>query len=323
MNQQFGRSAFLWGAAAAAFVPRALSAQSLTTIRIGSTPQMSVSAALYAQASAAFQKNGIDVTITAMNSGAAIIAAILGGSLEFGNLSMLNLVEAHAHSLPLLIESAASVYSSDLRDAIGLIVAKDSPIRSGRNLNGKTLAVPALGDTFTIAGSTWIDKTGGDSTTVKFLELPNAAAAEAIANGRCDAAILVQPTLKNAVAAGKCRIIADPFAAIAPRFVSTVYACSADFAAKNPAVVARFRKVIIDSGSYVNAHVSEVLPLMARFSSVDLAVLANLPFTRMGSTQALKDAHATIQPLIDVAAKYKAIAHAFDAKDLIDPAALT
>jgi NitT/TauT family transport system substrate-binding protein len=320
VNHKLGRSAFLSGAAAVVF-PRALAAQSMTVMRIGSTPQMSVSAALYAQAGSAFQKNGMDASIVAMNSGAAIIAALLGGSLEIGNISMLNLVEAHARNLPLLIEYAASIYGADIRDAIGIIVAKDSPIRSGRELSGKTLAVPALGDTFTIASSTWIDKTGGDSSTVKFLELPNNAAAEAIASGRVDAAVLVQPTLRNAVAAGKCRIIADPFAAIAPRFVSTVYACSTDFAIKNPAVVARFRSVLNDASIYVNQHVPEVLPLMAKFTGVDLAVLGNLPFTRMGSSASLKEARVTIQPLIDVAAKYKAIAHAFDAKDLIDPAA--
>jgi NitT/TauT family transport system substrate-binding protein len=322
MNHTFGRAAFLSGAAAGTFFPRALAAQSPTTIRIGSTPQMAVSAALYAQANAAFAKNGIDATITSMNSGAAIIAAILGGSLEFGNISMLNLVEAHARSLPLVIEYAASLYGADVRDSIGMIVAKDSPIRSGRDFTGKTFAVPALGDTFTIAGSNWIDKNGGDSSTVKFLELPNSAAAEAISSGRVDAAILVQPTLRNAVAGGKCRIIGDPFASIAPRFVSTVYACSIEFATKNAAAVVRFRKVIADSSTYVNAHVPEVLPLMSKFTGVDLAVLSNLPFTRMGTSTALKDAHATIQPLIDVAAKYKAIPHSYDAKELIDPSAL-
>jgi NitT/TauT family transport system substrate-binding protein len=187
---------------------------------------------------------------------------------------------------------------------------------------GKTLGVPALGDTFTIASSTWIDKTGGDSSTVKFLELPNTAAAEAIASGRVDAAVLVQPTLKNAVAAGKCRIIADPFAAIAPRFVSTVYACSSGFASKNAAVMARFRKVMNDASVYVNQHVPEVLPLMAKFTGVDMAVLAGLPFTRMGSSSSLKDARTTIQPLIDAAAKYKVIARPYDATEMIDPVAL-
>lgn len=317
------RSAFLAGAAAASVsFPQALAAQSLTRMRIASTPQMSVSAALYAQSAAAFQKNGMDTSIVSMNSGAAMIAAILGGSIDVANLSLLNLVEAHARNLPVVVEYAATIYDERVRDAIGIIVAANSPIRSGRDLTGKTLAVPALGDTFTIASSTWIDKTGGDSGTVKFLELPNAAAADAIAGGRVDAAVLVQPTLKNAVVTGRCRSIADPFAAIAPRFVSTVYACSADFAAKNPAVIARFRQVMSDASAYVNGHVSEVLPLMAKFSTVDLAVLAGLPFTQMGSATSLKDARSTIQPLIDVAVKYKAIARAFDAVDMIDPAAI-
>jgi NitT/TauT family transport system substrate-binding protein len=291
-------------------------------MRIGSTPQMSVSAALYAQASSAFQKNGIDASIVAMNSGAAMIAAILGGSLDVANLSLLNLVEAHARNVPILVEYAATVYDARIHNAIGIIVAIDAPIRSGRDMAGKTLGVPALGDTFTIASSTWIDKTGGDSSTVKFLELPNTAAAEAIASGRVDAAVLVQPTLKNAVAAGKCRIIADPFAAIAPRFVSTVYACSSGFASKNAAVMARFRKVMNDASVYVNQHVPEVLPLMAKFTGVDMAVLAGLPFTRMGSSSSLKDARTTIQPLIDAAAKYKVIARPYDATEMIDPVAL-
>ena len=317
------RSAFLAGTAAAgALFPRALSAQSPAKIRIGSTQGITISAALYAKENGMFERNGIDASIVVMNSGAATMPAILGGSLEFGNISMLNLVEAHARNLPVLVEYAALIYSADVRDAIAIVVAKDSPIRSGRDLNGKTLSVPALGDTFTIAGSTWIDKTGGDSRTVKFLELKNTAAAEAIAAGRVDAAILSQPTLKNALAGGKCRIIADPFAAIARSFVSTVYACSADFATQNAAVVARFRKVLGEASAYVNGHVPEMLPMLAKFTGIDLAVLANLPFSRMGSSATLKDAYTTIQPLIDAAARYKLIAHPYDAKELVDPAAL-
>lgn len=317
------RSAFLAGAAAAgSFRPQTLSAQSPAKIRIGSTQGITITAALYAQESGMFGRNGIDASIIVMNSGAATIAAVLSGSLDFGNISMLNLVEAHARNLPVLVEYAALIYRSELHDSIGIVVAKDSPIRSGRDMAGKTLSVPALGDTFTIAGSTWIDKTGGDSKTVKFLELKNTAAAAAIAAGRVDAAILSQPTLRNALAGGKCRVVADPFAAIAPSFVSTVYACSADFAAKNSEVVARFRKVLGESSAYVNQHVPEMLPMLAKFTGIDLAVLTNLPFSRMGSSTTLKDAYTTIQPLIDAAAKYKLIAHPYDAKELVDPAAL-
>jgi NitT/TauT family transport system substrate-binding protein len=300
-----------------------LSAQAMTKIRIGSTQGTSISGSLYAQESGLFQRNGIDASIVTMGNGAATIAAILSGSLEFGNISMLNLVEAHSRGLPMLAEYAAVIYSADVHDAIALVVAKDSPIRSGRDMGGKTLSVPALGDTFTIAGSTWIDKTGGDSRTVKFLELTNTAAAEAIAAGRIDAAILTQPTLKHALADGRCRIIGDPFAAIAPSFVSTVYACSTDFASKNAAAMARFRQTLGEASAYVNQHTADMLPILAKFTGIDVAVLANLPFSRMGSSGTLKNAYATIQPLIDGAVKYKLLAHSFDAKDLVDPAVLS
>lgn len=317
------RSAFVAGAAAAGLAfPQTARAQSPTKIRIGSTQGITISAALYAEESGLFQKNGIDASIVAMNSGAATIAAILGGSLEIGNISMLNLIEAHARNLPLLVEYAALIYNADPGDTIGIVVEKNSPIRSGRDMAGKTMSVPALGDTFTIAASAWIDKTGGDSKSVKFLELKNTAAAEAIAGGRIDAAILSQPTLKNALAGGKCRVVADPFAAIAPRFVSTVYACSTDFAAKNAAAVARFRSVLDAASTYVNSHVREILPMLVKFTGIDLAVLTNLPFSKMGTSSTLKDSLATIQPLIDGAAKYKLISRAYDARELIDPAAL-
>jgi hypothetical protein len=50
--------------------------------------------------------------------------------------------------------------------------------------------------------------------------------------------------------------------------------------------------------------------------------LTNLPFSKMGTSSTLKDSLATIQPLIDGAAKYKLISRAYDARELIDPAAL-
>ena len=65
-----------------------------------------------------------------------------------------------------------------------------------------------------------------------------------------------------------------------------------------------------------------MLPMLAKFTGIDLAVLANLPFSRMGSSATLRDAYATIQPLIDAAARYKLIPHPYDAKELLDPAAL-
>jgi len=52
-----------------------------------------------------------------------------------------------------------------------LVVAKNSPLRTAKDLSGKTIAVNALLGIQQIAAEAWIDKNGGDSTTVKFVEL--------------------------------------------------------------------------------------------------------------------------------------------------------
>ena len=320
--ESFGRFAFLAGATAVAAMPSALSAQTLTTLRIGATPQRDVVGSLWSEQNGTFAKNGIDAQFVPMNSGAVITAAILGGSLEFGKISMLNLIQAHARALPIVIELPAALYVADRNDGIGLVVARDAKIHRGRDLNGKIFGVPALGDLFTIVSSAWIDKTGGDSSTVKFLELPGRAAADAIASGRIDAATLAQPTLQEAMATGKCRVVTDPFSAVAPRFISTAYACSVDYATKNAALVARFRSIVSDANAYANAHPGEMLPLIAKFSGIEQTVLATMPFTPIGTLAQLKTPAPWIQPLIDVCVKYKAIPHRFDAREMIDVAAM-
>lgn len=305
------------GAAFAAFPARAR-AQTPATIRIGASADASVIAALYGQQSGIFPKLGLTVEVTRSNSGSAVAAAVLGGSLEMGKSSLFGIIEAHVRGVPFLLEAGAAIFGSDPPTA-ALLVAKDSPIRSGRDLNGKTIAVAALNDLFAIASLSWIDKNGGDSRTLKFLELPPAATADAIASGRVDAATLPVPEMTDAVTGGKCRILGDSCGAVARRFIATAYFISADYAAKNPDVLARFRKGIGQSTAYASAHWTEMLPTIAKYTGSDMKVLQATPRDQLSTSLA----GPLIQPLIDAAAKYKAIAAAFPARDLIDANAVS
>ena len=48
----------------------------------------------------------------------------------------------------------------------------NSTVQSGKDLNGKTIAVIALNGITHIAARAWIDQNGGDSATAKFIEVP-------------------------------------------------------------------------------------------------------------------------------------------------------
>ena len=94
-----------------------------------------------------------------------------------------------------------------------------------------------------------MDQRGGDSRTVKFLELPHRAAAESIAVGRVDAANLAEPILSDALHGGKVQVIGHAQDGIAKHFIVTSYFCAADYAAKNADVLARFRKGLFESAA--------------------------------------------------------------------------
>ena len=268
--------------AAFAFAPRSARAQAplaVANIRVGCTPQGDVTGVLWSEQSGLMRRSNIQTEIVRLNSGAAIAAALLGGSIEFGNVSMLSLINAHVRGLGLTIELPAAIYTSEVADAIALVVAKESNIQSGRDLNGKTVAVPALGDLFAIGSAAWIDQNGGDSRTVKFLELTARATADAIAAGRVDAATLAQPTLNDSLTSGKCRILGHAYNAIATRFVSTAFTCTTEYAAKNAALVARFRKAAAVGKAYANAHHVEMVPIIAKSTGRRFVSRRQAPFS--------------------------------------------
>lgn len=195
------------------------------------------------------------------------------------------------------------------------MVAKDSPIQTARDLNGKVLASASLGDLFTTVNAAWMDQNGGDSKTVKYLELPGSATADAIAAGRVDAGTLADPILSEAVRTGKCRVLGYPQDVVGKVSIATAYFCTADFAAKNVATLSRFRKALDESAAYAAAHKPDMIPIVAKYSGIDAK---NIVMPSLGHSSDLRDPRLT-QPTIDIAAKYKAIPQPFAIKEMIDP----
>lgn len=320
MISDLPRSRFLAATAALALVPRFASAQGLTKVRISGSLDHDIIGALWGVQSGIFAKYGLDVDVRSANSGAVVTAAVIGGSLEIGKGSLLALLNAHARGVALVLEAPASIWNTDAPES-ALVVAKGSTVRSGRDLNGKTISVPALGDLYQIAISAWIDQRGGDSRTVRFLELPVRAAAESIAAGRVDAANLAEPILSDAIQSGKCQVIGHAQDGIAKHFIVTSYFCTADYATKSADVLARFRRGLYEAAAYANGHHLEMVPILAKYSGVDEKYLATLVPAPVATSPKQLDAKM-IQPIIDAAVKYRSLAATFAAKDLLDPNAV-
>ena len=292
---------------------RALDAQTLTAMRIGAVPEESVTPALVAESGGMFARAGLDVNVESQGSGTAIAAGVAGGSYAAGKSSLAALITAHVRGLPFLLVAGGSRYAAS-NSYSNLCVKADSPLKTAADLNGKTIASPALNDITTIATKAWIDQHGGDSSTIKVVELPFAAIADALAAGRVDAGFIADPILQQAVDAGKVRVFAHAFDAIAPEFMITGWFVTADYARANRATIVAFNRVMNDASKYVEAHPQDAVAALAKFGGVDPAVIAKshrLVYAALDPK--------LVQPVIDACAKYKTIPASFDARELVVP----
>ncbi len=140
----------------------------------------------------------------------------------------------------------------------------------------------------------------------------------ALEQRRIDSALVLIPTLDDALATGRFRSIGDPLSGLAKRWMVAAWFTTTDYAAKNRDVIARFSQAMHTATVYANTHFAETAPLIAAFVKVDAANLAQMK--RVTCAEYLDPRE--IQPAIDAAAKYKIIEHGFPAPELISPDAL-
>jgi len=300
------------------FLPASVTfAQGPTIIRVAGPPNEGYRDIYYGVQAGLFAKYGLDVQPRITNGGAVVLAGLAGGSFDVAYTNLVPVLQAHEHGLPFQIVAPSTVFTSD-RSQNAMLVTKDSPIRAARDLDGKTIGTQSLQDLNSVAMRAWIDKNGGDSSTIHVLEVPSAAAVAALTSHRIDAMALSEPLLTMSLSTGKLRVLANPQGAIAERFQAQVFVSTTDFVTAHPEAMARFARAMHESAIYNNSHLSETITLISSFSAVPADVIERT----IRSTDGEYVTARYIQPLIDFAAKYGLISHDFPAEEIISPAAL-
>jgi NitT/TauT family transport system substrate-binding protein len=286
--------------------------QPLETIRVASAADDDVTPVLYAQKTGMFAKAGLDVQLQRANNGAAIAAAVAGGSVDIGKSSLMALLAGHERGLGFVLVAPSGLYTSEDPTAM-LVVPQNSPIHSGADLTGKTMPTTALRELMEIATQNWVDRNGGRSDSMKFIEMPGSSFLPALEDGRVDAATALGPILQSIMRTGKYRVVAHPMDAIARRFLIAAWFAKGDFASQHRSTIGRFASVLRTASLYTNTHHDETVALFASYSGMETSTV--LAMRREVIAPALDPKE--IQPLIEVAAKYNVIKKPFPAQELI------
>jgi NitT/TauT family transport system substrate-binding protein len=311
---KISRARVLAGTAAALVAaPRFVVAQTLEKVRFGGVITDDITPVYYAMKNGLYAKAGIDLEIVATSSGSAATTAVVAGAYEMGKGSLIASLIAHLRGLPLTVVANASIWDPKV-PFNQMLVAADSTYKTGADLNGKIGAAAGLNDLNQLAMSAWVDKTGGDSKSLKWVEIPNSASGASVAEHRVDFCALQEPVLTAELETKKVRAIASCYSAISEHFVFGAFFANADWAAKHAELVKRWVRITLEAAAYTNTHHAETVPMMAEATKIPLAVMQKI--ARVDSATPSSADPSLMQPLIEVAARYKSIPRSFPAKDL-------
>jgi NitT/TauT family transport system substrate-binding protein len=275
-------------------------------LRVGTGTVEANAQIFYAADMGFFKKNGLDVEVVKLRSGTTTMAAIIAGDLQCGVANVLSLGAAHQRNVPLVMIAPGAFYDGNAPTTL-MVVAPDSTAKSAKDLNGKAVAVISVGGLDQLALDAYVDKNGGDLSSVKCIEVPPSAMAEALTQGRIAAAVMNDPELSQAVEAKQVKVLAVGYDAIAKLFMQTAWFSTQEWLAANKDVAKRFGDAIVAGGAWGMSNPDAASVILAKWTGSKEAK----PKIRFAS----KLDPALIQPVYDSGFRYKLLAGQVSAAD--------
>jgi NitT/TauT family transport system substrate-binding protein len=280
-----------------ALFPRRASAQAAPVkLRVGTGTVEANAQIFYAADMGFFKKNGLDVEVVKLRSGTTTMAAIASGDLQCGVANVLSLGAAHLRNVPLVMIAPGAFYDSNA-PTTQMVVAPNSTAKTAKDLNGQTVAVISVGGLDQLAIDAYVDKNGGDLSSVKCIEVPPSAMAEALGQGRIAAAVMNDPELSQAVEAKQVRILSSGYDAIAKLFMQTAWFSTQDWLASNKDVAKRFGDALVAGGAWGMSNPVPAAVILAKYTGSKEA--------KPKMRYAAKLDPALIQPVYDSGLRYK------------------
>ena len=305
----------LGGAATAPAVvagfPAIVKSQSLTVVKVGIIPVDVAANVFYAQDLGLFAKAGLDVQTQAMSSGPVLAQAVAAGALDIGISNVATIGAAKLRGLPFLFVAPAAVVLPNQKPTDVVMVAQDSPLKPGPSLNGKTIAINGLKDLQEIEARGWVDKFGGDSSTIKFVEVPFPAMGGALQEKRADIIFPTEPFSTANTNVGK--VIGDAFDGVGPRFLLLGWFASTSWVTAHPDLAAKFVTALRQASDWANSHRPESAQMLVSHTKMPAEVAGKMVRATYGTTLD----PVMLTPVLNLALRYGLIAQSVSANDLI------
>ncbi|MFI9767860.1 aliphatic sulfonate ABC transporter substrate-binding protein [Streptomyces sp. NPDC052415] len=241
-------------------IPGASKVDGLDSVRIGYFGNLTHATALVGRHEGIFQKElgGTTAKYAAFNAGPSEIEALNSGSIDIGWIgpspAINGYVKADGKNLRIISGSASG--------GVKLVVNPER-IRSVRDVEGKRIATPQLGNTQDVAFLNWaaeqgwkVDAESGEGD-VSVVRSDNKVTPDLYRSGSVDGAWVPEPTASKLVAEGGKVLLDEADLWPGKKFVITNVIVSQSFLAEHPKAVEAVLRGSVEANRWINAHPDE------------------------------------------------------------------
>jgi NitT/TauT family transport system substrate-binding protein len=292
------------------------SAQAQTTkIRVSTIPIIDTAPLQVGIAKGFFAAEGLEVDTTPTAGGAMGLPALAAGQVQITFSNVISVVLGAKQGLGFEIIAAGSNTGEKTPDLAALIAKKGSTIKTGKDLEGKRVAVNTRNNIIWLYARAWVQATGGNPDAVTYLEVPFPQMVDAVKGDRVDAAFVVEPFLSAGVASDAVSIVGWPYNAVQKRIPVSQYVATKTFISQNPGVIDRWVRAYNKSVDWTNQNQgseewTKIIAAYTRLAPEQIRSLSLPPYEKTVDP-------ASIDMVVEQMRKNKMIEGSFDSKALL------
>ncbi|MDQ0259284.1 NitT/TauT family transport system substrate-binding protein [Sinomonas atrocyanea] len=256
---------------------------SLTKVTVGVLSIAPSSAVQYGIDKGYFAKQGLDVQFQTGQGGAAMLPAVSSGSMDFAVGNPLSVLVATDKGLDMKIVTGFSNSIASGNDIESVVVKKDSPIKTWKDLAGKTVSVNAVNTQGDLTIMESAAKEGADPKAIKFSEVAFPDAQAQLDRGNIDAAWVPEPFMTKMLSNPDYRLLGYPYQVTIPGLPTMVTFTSGNFAKSNPETVQKFQKAMQTTLDAVQKDQQGFKAAAGTFLKIDPAAAQKLNMEQMSA----------------------------------------
>lgn len=227
----------------------------LTEVSVGTLPIVPTAVIELGIDQGIFEDAGLELQLDTGQGGAALLPAVMSGSMDFATGNPISLLQARDQGLDVRVVAS---YTYDTAEGVHAVLAKnDSGIASAKDLEGKTVAVNTLKSMGDLTIMEAVAQDGGDPSTITFVEMPFPNMEQALDRGDVDAVWTPEPFM-TIISESIGKVVSYPGVESVEGHPTMMFFSSGELIDGDPELVAAMSESINAAMDYATEHPDEV-----------------------------------------------------------------